>query len=198
MRSTAILAAVLVLTAGLTACAGHGRPQSASTASADGSPAADAQSSSPSVSPWPAALALDPDAVDLTDPDAVAVAVALTRTVQDARTDLTSVAVDVRGGRWDDPHLPRATAESEVARHGSHWQDLVAHNAYDAVLDLNRDIDDPPPDTSTRVARARAVTCQAMNDAGWTGQIRTSRYWITLTKDDAGQWRVSELRSDSQ
>ncbi|MFC2659930.1 MAG: hypothetical protein ACFNZX_03445, partial [Actinomyces sp.] len=33
MRSTAILAAVLVLTAGLTACAGHGRPQSASTAS---------------------------------------------------------------------------------------------------------------------------------------------------------------------
>ena len=186
MRSTAILAAVLVLTAGLTACAGHGRPQSASTASADGSPAADAQSSSPSVSPWPAALDLDPDAV------------ALTRTVQDARTDLTSVAVDVRGGRWDDPHLPRATAESEVARPGSHWQDLVAHNAYDAVLDLNRDIDDPPPDTSTRVARARAVTCQAMNDAGWTGQIRTSRYWITLTKDDAGQWRVSELRSDSQ
>lgn len=111
MRSTAILAAVLVLTAGLTACAGHGRPQSASTASADGSPAADAQSSSPSVSPWPAALDLDPDAVDLTDPDAVADAVALTRTVQDARTDLTSVAT--RSCQWEPG---RATSDSAVAR----------------------------------------------------------------------------------
>jgi len=43
MRSTAILAAVLVLTAGLTACAGHGRPQSASTASARGIPCVSAE-----------------------------------------------------------------------------------------------------------------------------------------------------------
>ena len=189
MRSAARLLAALAaaaLATGAAACSQQQAPSATPTSSASAPPSA-----SPSATP--VVLGETNDA----DPDSVADAVAVALSVHDARTDASSQAVWTRARPLLTGDLA-ATAQradgAELARPDNRWALMQQHQAHDVVENIDRRIDDPLPDTATRVQRQRAVSTRAYADDGWNGLVRTTRYWLTLTNTD-GAWRVSAVRS---
>ena len=189
MRSAArllVALATVALATGVAACSQQQEPCATPTSSASAPPAA-------SPSPTPVVLGETNDA----DPDSVADAVAVALSVHDARTDASSQAVWTRAGPLLTGDLA-ATAQradgAEVERPDGRWSMMQQHQAHDVVENVDRHIDDPVPDTATRVQRQRAVSTRAYADDGWNGLVRTSRYWLTLT-NTGGAWRVSAVRS---
>lgn len=189
MRSAARLLAALAtvaLATGVAACSQQQAPSATPTSSASAPPSA-------SPSPTPVVLGETNDA----DPDSVADAVAVALSVHDARTDASSQAVWTRARPLLTGDLA-ATAQradgAEVERPDGRWSMMQQHQAHDVVENVDRHIDDPVPDTATRVQRQRAVSTRAYADNGWNGLVRTTRYWLTLT-NTGGAWRVSAVRS---
>ena len=189
MRSAApVLAALatVALATGVAACSQQQAPTATPTSSASAPPSA-----SPSATP--VVLGETNDA----DPDSVADAVAVALSVHDARTDASSQAVWTRARPLLTGDLA-ATAQradgAEVERPDGRWSMMQQHQAHDVVENVDRRIDDPLPDTATRVQRQRAVSTRAYADDGWNGLVRTTRYWLTLT-NTGGAWRVSAVRS---
>lgn len=189
MRSAARLLAALAtvaLATGLAACSQQQPPSATPTSSASAPPSA-------SPSPTPVVLGETNDA----DPDSVADAVAVALSVHDARTDASSQAVWTRARPLLTGDLA-ATAQradgAEVERPDGRWSMMQQHQAHDVVENVDRHIDDPVPDTATRVQRQRAVSTRAYADNGWNGLVRTTRYWLTLT-NTGDAWRVSAVRS---
>lgn len=191
MRSAARLLAALAtvaLATGVAACSQQQAPSEASTPTGSAS-------APPSASPsaTPVVLGETNDA----DPDSVADAVAVALSVHDARTDASSQAVWTRARPLLTGDLA-ATAQradgAEVERPDGRWSMMQQHQAHDVVENVDRHIDDPVPDTATRVQRQRAVSTRAYADDGWNGLVRTTRYWLTLT-NTGGAWRVSAVRS---
>ena len=189
MRSAARLLAALAtvaLATGVAACSQQQEPSATPTSSASAPPSA-------SPSPTPVVLGETNDA----DPDSVADAVAVALSVHDARTDASSQAVWTRARPLLTGDLA-ATAQradgAEVERPDGRWSMMQQHQAHDVVENVDRRIDDPVPDTATRVQRQRAVSTRAYADDGWNGLVRTTRYWLTLT-NTGGAWRVSAVRS---
>ena len=189
MRSAArllVALATVALATGVAACSQQQEPSATPTSSASAPPSA-------SPSPTPVVLGETNDA----DPDSVADAVAVALSVHDARTDASSQAVWTRARPLLTGDLA-ATAQradgAEVERPDGRWSMMQQHQAHDVVENVDRHIDDPVPDTATRVQRQRAVSTRAYADAGWNGLVRTSRYWLTLT-NTGGAWRVSAVRS---
>lgn len=189
MRSAArllVALATVALATGVAACSQQQEPSATPTSSASAPPSA-------SPSPTPVVLGETNDA----DPDSVADAVAVALSVHDARTDASSQAVWTRARPLLTGDLA-ATAQradgAEVERPDGRWSMMQQHQAHDVVENVDRHIDDPVPDTATRVQRQRAVSTRAYADNGWNGLIRTTRYWLTLTNTD-GAWRVSAVRS---
>lgn len=189
MRSAArllVALATVALATGVAACSQQQEPSATPTSSASAPPSA-------SPSPTPVVLGETNDA----DPDSVADAVAVALSVHDARTDASSQAVWTRAGPLLTGDLA-ATAQradgAEVERPDGRWSMMQQHQAHDVVENVDRHIDDPVPDTATRVQRQRAVSTRAYADDGWNGLVRTSRYWLTLT-NTGGAWRVSAVRS---
>lgn len=191
MRSAARLLAALAaaaLATGTAACSHRQEPTEAPvpTSSASAPPAA-------SPLPTPVVLGETNDS----DPDSVADAVAVALSVHDARTDASSQAVWTRA--W--PLLTgdlAATAQraggAELARPDNRWAMMQQHQAHDVVEHIDRRTDDPVPDTATKAQRQRAISTRAYAGNGWSGLIRTTRYWLTLT-NTGGVWRVSAVRS---
>lgn len=189
MRSAArllVALATVALATGVAACSQQQEPSATPTSSASAPPSA-------SPSPTPVVLGETNDA----DPDSVADAVAVALSVHDARTDASSQAVWTRARPLLTGDLA-ATAQradgAEVERPDGRWSMMQQHQAHDVVENVDRHIDDPVPDTATRVQRQRAVSTRAYADNGWNGLIRTTRYWLTLTNVN-GAWRVSAVRS---
>ena len=189
MRSAArllVALATVALATGVAACSQQQEPSATPTSSASAPPSA-------SPSPTPVVLGETNDA----DPDSVADAVAVALSVHDARTDASSQAVWTRARPLLTGDLA-ATAQradgAEVERPDGRWSMMQQHQAHDVVENVDRHIDDPVPDTATRVQRQRAVSTRAYADNGWNGLIRTTRYWLTLT-NTGGAWRVSAVRS---
>ena len=189
MRSAArllVALATVALATGVAACSQQQEPSATPTSSASAPPSA-------SPSPTPVVLGETNDA----DPDSVADAVAVALSVHDARTDASSQAVWTRARPLLTGDLA-ATAQradgAEVERPDGRWSMMQQHQAHDVVETVDRHIDDPVPDTATRVQRQRAVSTRAYADDGWNGLVRTSRYWLTLT-NTGGAWRVSAVRS---
>ena len=189
MRSAArllVALATVALATGVAACSQQQEPSATPTSSASAPPSA-------SPSPTPVVLGETNDA----DPDSVADAVAVALSVHDARTDASSQAVWTRARPLLTGDLA-ATAQradgAEVERPDGRWSMMQQHQAHDGVENVDRHIDDPVPDTATRVQRQRAVSTRAYADDGWNGLVRTSRYWLTLT-NTGGAWRVSAVRS---
>ncbi|MEZ7761595.1 hypothetical protein [Actinomyces oris] len=189
MRSAArllVALATVALATGVAACSQQQEPSATPTSSASAPPSA-------SPSPTPVVLGETNDA----DPDSVADAVAVALSVHDARTDASSQAVWTRARPLLTGDLA-ATAQradgAEVERPDGRWSMMQQHQAHDVVENVDRHIDDPVPDTATRVQRQRAVSTRAYADDGWNGLVRTSRYWLTLT-NTGGAWRVSAVRS---
>lgn len=189
MRSAArllVALATVALATGVAACSQQQEPSATPTSSASAPPSA-----SPSATP--VVLGETNDA----DPDSVADAVAVALSVHDARTDASSQAVWTRARPLLTGDLA-ATAQradgAEVERPDGRWSMMQQHQAHDVVENVDRHIDDPVPDTATRVQRQRAVSTRAYADDGWNGLVRTSRYWLTLT-NTGGAWRVSAVRS---
>lgn len=189
MRSAARLLAALAtvaLATGVAACSQQQAPSATPTSSASAPPSA-------SPSPTPVVLGETNDA----DPDSVADAVAVALSVHDARTDASSQAVWTRARPLLTGDLA-ATAQradgAEVERPDGRWAMMQQHQAHDVVENVDRHIDDPVPDTATRVQRQRAVSTRAYADDGWNGLVRTTRFWLTLT-NTGGAWRVSAVRS---
>ena len=189
MRSAArllVALATVALATGAAACSQQQEPSATPTSSASAPPSA-----SPSATP--VVLGETNDA----DPDSVADAVAVALSVHDARTDASSQAVWTRARPLLTGDLA-ATAQradgAEVERPDGRWSMMQQHQAHDVVENVDRHIDDPVPDTATRVQRQRAVSTRAYADDGWNGLVRTSRYWLTLT-NTGGAWRVSAVRS---
>ena len=189
MRSAARLLAALAtvaLATGAAACSQQQAPSATPTSSASAPPSA-------SPSPTPVVLGETNDA----DPDSVADAVAVALSVHDARTDASSQAVWTRATpllTGDLAATVQASGGAEVARPDGRWSMMQQHQAHDVVEHIDRHTDDPVPDTATKAQRQRAVSTRAYADNGWNGQIRTTRYWLTLTNTD-GAWRVSAVRS---
>lgn len=189
MRSAArllVALATVALATGVAACSQQQEPSATPTSSASAPPSA-------SPSPTPVVLGETNDA----DPDSVADAVAVALSVHDARTDASSQAVWTRARPLLTGDLA-ATAQradgAEGERPDGRWSMMQQHQAHDVVENVDRHIDDPVPDTATRVQRQRAVSTRAYADDGWNGLVRTSRYWLTLT-NTGGAWRVSAVRS---
>ena len=189
MRSAArllVALATVALATGVAACSQQQEPSATPTSSASAPPSA-------SPSPTPVVLGETNDA----DPDSVADAVAVALSVHDARTDASSQSVWTRARPLLTGDLA-ATAQradgAEVERPDGRWSMMQQHQAHDVVENVDRHIDDPVPDTATRVQRQRAVSTRAYADDGWNGLVRTSRYWLTLT-NTGGAWRVSAVRS---
>ena len=178
--------ATVALATGVAACSQQQEPSATPTSSASAPPSA-------SPSPTPVVLGETNDA----DPDSVADAVAVALSVHDARRDASSQAVWTRARPLLTGDLA-ATAQradgAEVERPDGRWSMMQQHQAHDVVENVDRHIDDPVPDTATRVQRQRAVSTRAYADDGWNGLVRTSRYWLTLT-NTGGAWRVSAVRS---
>lgn len=189
MRSAARLLAALAtvaLATGVAACSQQQAPSATPTSSASAPPSA-------SPSPTPVVLGETNDA----DPDSVADAVAVALSVHDARTDASSQAVWTRARPLLTGDLAATVQRAdgaEVERPDGRWSMMQQHQAHDVVENVDRHIDDPVPDTATRVQRQRAVSTRAYADNGWNGLVRTTRYWLTLT-DTGGAWRVSAVRS---
>lgn len=188
MRSAArllIALATLALALGAAACS---RSQdTAATPTLTGS----ASVVSPTASPAPTPVVLGE--VNETDPDSVAV----TLSVHDTRTDTSSQAVWARALPWltgDLATSAQAGGASEVERPDNRWAMMQSHQAHDVVENIDRHTDDPIPDTATGAQRQRAVSVRAYGDNGWSGLVRTARYWLTMTNVD-GAWRVSVVRS---
>ena len=189
MRSAARLLAALAtaaLATGAAACSQQQAPSATPTSSA---------SAPPSASPLPTPVVLGE--TNDSDPDSVADAVAVALSVHDARTDTSSQAVWTRA--WplltgDLAATVQAGGGAEVERPDNRWAMMQQHQAHDVVENIDRHIDDPVPDTATKAQRQRAVSTRAYADNGWNGQIRTTRYWLTLTNVN-GAWRVSAVRS---
>lgn len=191
MRSAARLLAALAaaaLATGVAACSHRQEPTEApvSTSRASAPPAA-------SPLPTPVVLGETNDS----DPDSVADAVAVALSVHDARTDASSQAVWTRARPLLTGDLA-ATAQradgAELARPDNRWTMMQQHQAHDVVEHIDRHTDDPVPDTATKAQRQRAISTRAYAGNGWSGLIRTTRYWLTLTNTD-GAWRVSAVRS---
>lgn len=192
MRSAArllIALATLALALGAAACS---RSQdTAATPTLTGS----ASVVSPTAGPAPTPVVLGE--VTETDPDSVADAVAVTLSVHDTRTDTSSQAVWARALPWLTSDLAasaQAGGASEVERPDNRWAMMQSRQAHDVVENIDRHTDDPIPDTATGAQRQRAVSVRAYGDNGWSGLVRTTRYWLTMTNVD-GAWRVSVVRS---
>ena len=184
---TALAAAALA--AGTAACSQQHAPAASTTSASSGTP----QAVTASPLPTPVVLGETNDA----DPDSVADAVAVALSVHDARTDASSQAVWTRA--WplltgDLATSVQAGGGAEVERPDNRWAMMQQHQAHDIVENLDRHTDDPVPDTAARARRQRAVSVRARADDGWSGLVRTTRYWLTLTTVD-GAWRVSAVRS---
>lgn len=137
--------------------------------------------------------------VDEADPDSVADAVAVSLSVRDARTDATSQTAQTRAARWYGGDLAATaadTGETELARPSRRWAMMQSKGAWDVVDSIDRRMDDPVPDSETTARRQRAVTVYAQTEDGWSGLVSTSRYWLTLTRDD-GVWRVTGMRAST-
>lgn len=191
MRSTARLLAALAaaaLATGATACSQQQAPSKNPTPTSSASV-------SPVASPVTTPLVLGE--TDDADPDSVADAVAVALSVHDARTDTSSQAVWTRAQpllTGDLAASAQAGGGAEVERPDNRWAMLQSHQAHDVVENIDRHTDDPVPDTATKAQRQRAVSVRAYGDSGWSGLVRTTRYWLTLTNVD-GAWRVSAVRS---
>lgn len=191
MRLTARLLTALAaaaLATGVAACSQQQAPSEASTPTGSASAA-------PAASPLPTPVVLGE--TNDADPDSVADAVAVALSVHDARTDTSSQAVWTRAQpllTGDLATSAQAGGGAEVARPDGRWAMMQSHQAHDVVEKIDRHTDDPVPDTATRAQRQRAVSTRAYADDGWNGQIRTTRYWLTLT-NTGGAWRVSAVRS---
>lgn len=191
MRSAAPVLVALVtaaLATGVGACSQQQAPSEASTPTGSASAA-------PAASPLPTPVVLGE--TNDADPDSVADAVAVALSVHDARTDASSQAVWTRARpllTGDLAATVQASGGAEVARPDGRWAMMQQHQAHDVVEHIDRHTDDPVPDTATKAQRQRAVSTRAYADDGWNGQIRTTRYWLTLT-NTGGAWRVSAVRS---
>lgn len=191
MRSAAPVLAALAtaaLATGVAACSQQQAPSEASTPTGSAS-------ASPAASPLPTPVVLGE--TNDSDPDSVADAVAVALSVHDARTDTSSQAVWTRARpllTGDLAATVQAGGGAEVARPDGRWAMMQQHQAHDVVEQIDRHIDDPVPDTASKAQRQRAVSTRAYADDGWNGQIRTTRYWLTLT-NAGGAWRVSAVRS---
>ena len=189
MRSAAPVLAALAtaaLATGAAACSQQQSPSATPTSSA---------SAPPSASPLPTPVVLGE--TNDSDPDSVADAVAVSLSVHDARTDASSQAVWARARpllTGDLAATVQAGGGAEVERPDGRWAMMQSHQAHDVVELIDRHTDDPVPDTATKAQRQRAVSTRAYADDGWNGQIRTTRYWLTLT-NTGGAWRVSAVRS---
>ena len=192
MRSTARLLTALAaaaLAAGTAACSQQQAPAASTTPANSGTP----QAVTASPLPTPVVLGETNDS----DPDSVADAVAVALSVHDARTDTSSQAVWARALPWLTSDLAasvQAGGASEVERPDNRWAMMQGHQAHDVVENIDRHTDDPIPDTATGAQRQRAVSVRAYGDNGWSGLVRTTRYWLTMTNVD-GAWRVSVVRS---
>lgn len=191
MRSAAPVLAALAtaaLATGVAACSQQQAPSEASTPTSSAS-------ASPAASPLPTPVVLGE--TNDSDPDSVADAVAVALSVHDARTDTSSQAVWTRARpllTGDLAATVQAGGGAEVERPDGRWAMMQQHQAHDVVEQIDRHIDDPVPDTASKAQRQRAVSTRAYADDGWNGQIRTTRYWLTLT-NAGGAWRVSAVRS---
>ena len=192
MRLTARLLTALAaaaLGAGLAACTQQQAPAASTTPASSGTPQA------ATASPLPTPVVLGE--VDDSDPDSVADAVAVALSVRDARTDTSSQAVWTRAQPLLTGDLATSAQDgggAEVERPDNRWAMMQSHQAHDVVENIDRHTDDPIPDTATKAQRQRAVSVRAYGDNGWSGLVRTTRYWLTLTNVD-GAWRVSAVRS---
>ena len=191
MRSAARLLAALAtaaLATGVAACSQQQAPSEASTPTGSAS-------ASPAASPLPTPVVLGE--TNDSDPDSVADAVAVALSVHDARTDAGSQAVWTRVRpllTGDLAATVQAGGGAEVARPDGRWAMMQQHQAHDVVEQIDRHKDDPGPDTASTAQRQRAVSVRAYGDNGWSGLVRTTRYWLTLT-NAGGAWRVSAVRS---
>lgn len=191
MRSAVPVLAALAtaaLATGVAACSQQQAPSEASTPTSSAS-------ASPAASPLPTPVVLGE--TNDSDPDSVADAVAVALSVHDARTDTSSQAVWTRARpllTGDLAATVQAGGGAEVERPDGRWAMMQQHQAHDVVEQIDRHIDDPVPDTASKAQRQRAVSTRAYADDGWNGQIRTTRYWLTLT-NAGGAWRVSAVRS---
>lgn len=192
MRLTARLLTALAaaaLATGVAACSQQQAPAASTTPASSGTPQA------PAASPLPTPVVLGE--TNDADPDSVADAVAVALSVHDARTDTSSQAVWARARpllTGDLAATVQAGGGAEVERPDGRWAMMQSHQAHDVVELIDRHTDDPVPDTATKAQRQRAVSTRAYADDGWNGQIRTTRYWLTLT-NTGGAWRVSAVRS---
>ncbi|TFH52807.1 hypothetical protein E4J66_06230 [Actinomyces viscosus] len=191
MRSATRLLTALVTTILATGAAACSQQHASSAPSPSGGEASRTATASPA--PTPVVLG----EVDETDPDSVADAVAVALSVRDARTDTSSQAVWERAQPLLTGDLAASAQDAgaaDVERPDNRWVMMQRHQAHDVVEDIDRATDDPVPDTVTRAQRQRAVTVRAHGDDGWSGLVRTTRYWLTLTNVN-GAWRVSAVRS---
>lgn len=202
MTRTAILAASAAIVAAVAACAHQpatGPAQSPSSLDASSTVAASSTSSASTMPATPTTPGdgTDLGAVDETDAGSVADAVAVALSVHDARTDATSQSTQVRASQWYGGDLAastRAAGETELPRPSRRWAMMQSKGAWDVVDSIDRRTDDPVPDSETTARRQRAVTVYAQTEDGWSGLVSTSRYWLTLTRQD-GVWRVTTIRA---
>ena len=190
MKRRTFLVIIAPMLVGVMACS-HQRGAVDDSAPAGG--ATDEISGSATVSPTPVVM----DEVDESDPDSVADAVAVALSVHDARTDSSSQAVWIRALPWMTGDLAasvQVAGDAEVERPDNRWLMMRDRRAWDVVEAVDRRTDDPVPDTATRALRQRAISVRACSDDGWSGLVRTSRYWLTMTSIN-GAWRVSALRT---
>lgn len=141
-----------------------------------------------------------PDAkVDPTDVDAVAKAVTGALLTVDSREDNTSGDA-VRRAR---PYLTesgyQSLSQSPIEVATIDWDEFVASDAYNKLVRVDVNSDDPAPDTSAEAWRGYIVETQEVGPGGWTGiGVTYNAYVHVIKEDDSDEWKADtvEIRQE--
>lgn len=137
-----------------------------------------------------------PDAdVDPENADAVAKAAATAMLTIDSRQD-SSPGDAVRRARpylTDDAYQRLEESPVEVAT--IDWDEFVASDAYNNLVSVKKNLDDPVEDSPTSAWRGYIIETEEVGPADWSGIGVTYNAYVHLVKDEADEkvWKVDTL-----
>lgn len=139
------------------------------------------------------------DEVDPTDIDAVAKAVTVAVVTVDSREDNTSGDAVRRARPYMTDNGYQSLSQSPVEVATIDWDEFVASDAYNKLVRIDVNGDDPVPDTSTEAWRGYIVETQEVGPGGWTGIGVTYNAYVHVIKEDSSdEWKADtvEIRQE--
>lgn len=137
--------------------------------------------------------------VDPTDIDDVAKAVTSTLLTVDAREDETSGDAVTRARPYLTESAYQSLSQAPIEVATIDWDEFVASDAYNKIVNIDAIRDDPVPDTNTEAWRGYTVETQETGPGGWAGIAVTYNAYVHVVKDDnSDEWKADtvEIRQE--